>query len=153
MPKGNQQPSTSRGSSMVTRQRPRSPRSPPKAAKKRQKKTHAPAPPTTPEEEKVYGETTDPSLVTHPDKRYVHKAMLNAWKITRGNPMCFIFDSHSPARQFKRGVPFTDNQDFPLYGRPPHKDLTESDTDTPGLMPFSPCNYKCVSPPIVWEQR
>lgn len=133
----------------MTRQRPRSPRSPAKPVNKRQKLQHPPQP-STKAEDAAYGKTTDPLLVTHPDERHIHMSMSESWKITKNHPMWFIFDAHSPARQFKRGVPFREDQDFPTYGKPPYADLTETDTDDPGLMPFSPCNYKYVSFSCVW---
>lgn len=125
-------------SSNVTSRKPQSPRSPRQPAKKRQKR----ASPTESEIEEAYENTTDPLLVTHPVERLVHESLSESWKVTRGNQMCFIFDAHSPARQFKRGVPFRQNAEYPIYGKPPYDNLTETDEDEPGLMPFSPCNYK-----------
>jgi hypothetical protein len=58
--------------------------------------------------------------------------------------MWFIFDSHSPARHFKRGVPYDAAKDFPGYGKPPYDDITETDQNPVELMPFAPWLYKYV---------
>ena len=53
--------------------------------------------------------------------------------------MCYIFDAVSPARQFKRGLPFAESATFPDYADGSPGDITETDMkDDPGLMPYMP---------------
>jgi len=54
--------------------------------------------------------------------------------------MCFIFDTISPARQFKRGMPFDEDGEFPEYAEEESGNVTETD-DNLGLMPYMPETY------------
>jgi hypothetical protein len=56
--------------------------------------------------------------------------------------MCFIFDAITPARQFKRGMPYQADAEFPDYGPEPWVDLTESDDPTTGWMPYKPISQE-----------
>jgi hypothetical protein len=60
--------------------------------------------------------------------------------------MWFIFDGHTPARQFKRSMPYDSDEEFPPYGTHPWSDLTESDLSGSdgALMPYAPASYKSV---------
>lgn len=92
---------------------------------------------------------TDPARITQPISAHVHDALKNAWRINRALPMCFIFDSVSPARQFKRGMLFSDVDFTHQYPRYPKKDssdvddITETDGDPP-WMPYWPRAYTYV---------
>lgn len=56
--------------------------------------------------------------------------------------MCFLFDSVSPARQFKIGSKYTDEDPFADYGPPPYGgSITETDDDNV-LQPFYPIEYE-----------
>jgi hypothetical protein len=87
---------------------------------------------------------TDPSEVRVPDPGLIHPALLKAWVVYRENPMWFLFDSTSPARHFKCGVPYREDKDFPGYGKHPSEDLTETDDEPPGLMPYGPWAYRYI---------
>lgn len=88
-----------------------------------------------------YPQTTDPSEVREPVKKEVHRNLRTAWKVDTGHQMCYIFDSISPARQFKRGTPFDRNKEFPGFGPYPWDDLTDTDGEDPGWMPFAPVKH------------
>ena len=124
---------------------PRAANSPPRKKKKTKGKKRAPPPPEESESEEVdYEDITDPAKIDHPVLRLVHRRLKDGWAIDNENPMCFIFDKHSPARHFKRGVSYREKKDFRDYGKPPYDDLTETDGGPSGLMPFTPWAVKCV---------
>ena len=114
-------------------------------AKKTKGKKAAAAPP---EEVKRYRDTTDPAEVNRLPGGIVHGNLKGAWTVDKGNPMWFIFDLHSPARHFKRGVRSLPGRDFPGYSKPPYEDLTETDDreddDEPGWIQFAPFVVKYV---------
>jgi hypothetical protein len=83
-----------------------------------------------------------PANIVQPISGLVHPALLNAWTINKSVNMCFIFDAVSPARQFKRGVLFDEDGTFPNYNDEDLGDVTETDVDLPGLMPFAPREYE-----------
>ena len=85
---------------------------------------------------------TDPTRVNRPISTAIHNNLKDAWMINKALPMCFIFDSVSPARRFKRGMLYTDDGDFPDYNEEDVGDVTETDTDLPGLMPYMPDEYQ-----------
>jgi hypothetical protein len=72
----------------------------------------------------------------------VHPALAQGYRIQSSHPMWFIFDYHTPSRQFKRGMKYSDVIDFPAYSKPPYEDLTETDEPPPGLMPFAVPSHK-----------
>ena len=125
---------------------PRAANSPPKKKKKTRKgKKKAPPPPSDSESEEVeYEDVTDPTKVDGAVLRLVHRRLRQAWVVDNGNPMWFIFDKHSPARHFKRGMSFREGGDFPDYSEPPYDDLTETDGGPSLLMPFTPWAVRCV---------
>lgn len=102
----------------------------------------APPPPDT--EEDDYNNIKDPAEVEYPVEEYIHHKLKDGWTIEKENPMWFIFDRHSPARHFKRGVRFNPKAEFPAYSAPPYEDLTESDGGLNMLMPFAPWAVKYV---------
>lgn len=102
--------------------------------------------PSSPISDSSYPETTDPTKVTRPVEELVHEMMSRAWKVNNDRPMCFIFDVVNPARQFKRGMLYDEDAEFPDYGPEPWDDLTEADTDEPGWMPYKPIAYQQVFP-------
>jgi hypothetical protein len=122
--------------------------SPPKTRKKPPAKKQKPVEKTR--EESIdpscdeYAEITDPALVTCPVNSCILPVNSDAWTVVSGNPMWFIFDSYSPARNFKRGMPFDENKDFPIYNKVSCDDLTETDDNPIMLMPFAPMAYKYV---------
>ena len=77
--------------------------------------------------------------VTEPVLSLVSKKLLRTgWKVNRHLQMCYIFDSVSPAQQWKRGTMYTEDDPWATYGPgPPWPDLTESDkTGTPQQLYF-----------------
>jgi hypothetical protein len=68
----------------------------------------------------------------------VHKSLEFAWTVNKALPMCFIFDTLSPARQFKQGMLWSDGDDYPSYNNVDLGDVTETDGDPPGWMPYWP---------------
>jgi hypothetical protein len=153
MPKAKEPATPTRKSSRIQKQPSR--RHSPKKTKNQRKKYEPKKKrnPPPPQEEPVdpaskeYPPITNPLKVTCPVADEVHPLLSQAWVIHNGNPMWFIFDAHSPARHFKRGVRFQENLDFPGYSEPPYGDLTETDKDPPGLMPFAPWEHKYVHQP------
>jgi hypothetical protein len=86
------------------------------------------------------GETT-PSNVNQPVSTLVHPNLTSAWTINKAMPMCFIFDTVLPARQFKRGLVFSEDPDapFPRHNEVDPGEITETDMDEssgPGLTPI-----------------
>jgi hypothetical protein len=71
----------------------------------------------------------------------VHRNLGSAWKINRNHQMCYIFDAVVPARQWKRGTVYTDDDPWAEYGPPPWPDLTETD-DKNTLKPYYPRKYE-----------
>ncbi len=100
-----------------------------------------------PEGDPPRGET-NPARVNQPISALVHNDLKNAWRINKALPMCFIFDAVSPACQFKRGMPFTDDDAYPRYPTKEDSDgaddITETDGDPPGWMPYKPRVYTYV---------
>jgi hypothetical protein len=88
-----------------------------------------------------YEETIDPTALTIPVNEHVHSDLQRAWKINRCLPMWFVFDTVTPARQFKRGTYYLEEKSFADYGPEPWDDLTESDTGSPGWVPYKPRVY------------
>lgn len=76
----------------------------------------------------------------------VNGALVRAFKINKKLPMSFIFDHVSPARRFKRGMPFDEAGSFPDCTREEMADATDTDdidevTGRGLLMPFDPKPY------------
>lgn len=139
---------TTRRSERISKRPQPTSRSPTKREPKRRKRTQRaakrPVAAIEPPEDPGYADTTDSWLVTKPVEKFVHKSLSLGWAINQENPMWYIFDAHSPARHFKRGVPFDEKSEFPMYGKKPYVDLTETDEPPPGLMPYRPWNHTCV---------
>jgi hypothetical protein len=76
----------------------------------------------------------------------IHENLQSAWKINERNELCFIFDSHSPARQFQRGTQYSDDLGFPEPGRTTPDNLTETDEPDGGLMPYMARSYSYAPP-------
>jgi len=83
---------------------------------------------------------TDPAKVNQPISAAIHPNLKNAWRVNKALPMCFIFDSVSPAHRFKRGIPFNEDGEFPEYTKEDSSNVTETDDDPP-LMPYAPARY------------
>jgi hypothetical protein len=79
---------------------------------------------------------TDPAKVNRPISTIVHENLKSAWAINKALPMCFIFDTISPARQFKRGTPFDEQGQFPEYSEGELNNVTETDGDPIPWMPY-----------------
>lgn len=104
----------------------------------------APDPPE-PEDQEEYAKTMDRKMVVGPVEELVDEELANAWKVNRHNQMCFIFDVVNPARQFKRGMRYKEDQDFADYGPDPWYDLTEDDCkEGSGWTPYKPLSHRCV---------
>jgi len=82
-------------------------------------------------------------MVVGPVEELVDEELANAWRVNRHNQMCFIFDVINPARQFKRGMKYKEDQDFADYGPDPWYDLTEDDCKD-GWTPYKPLSHRCV---------
>ena len=137
--------SVTRESTRLREQRKRVPTK--KKSRKRARPEPPPdSPPDSPSPPERYSQVTNPAKVDRPVQKYVHPALALAWTINRKNPMWYIFDGHTPARHFKRDMPYDANKNFPAYGPPPWDDLTENDlSGSDALMPYAPPSYKCVS--------
>lgn len=84
----------------------------------------------------------DPVDISEPVTALVHKNLRNAWQINKNLPICFIFDSISPARRFKRGMPHNENIDFPVYNDKESGNVTETDdVACPGWMQYMQDDY------------
>lgn len=121
--------------------------SPQKRRPKRRKQAQKSAPPDQDPEDLNYDKIEDSSLVTRPVAKHVHPSLSNAWVVQPLNPMWFIFDGPTPARQFKRGVPLDETKEYPVYSKPPYEDLTESEPEEGHLMPFAPAAHTYVCSP------
>jgi hypothetical protein len=88
-----------------------------------------------------YPQVKDPSKVDRPIEEEIHENLSTAWKVDTGHQMCYIFDTISPARQFKRGMPFDDDKEFADYAPEPWEDLTDTDNEETGWMPFKPVKH------------
>jgi len=87
----------------------------------------------------------DRKMVVGPVEELVDEELANAWRVNRHNQMCFIFDVINPARQFKRGMKYKEDQDFADYGPDPWYDLTEDDCKVgSGWTPYKPLSHRCV---------
>ena len=88
----------------------------------------------------------DPTNVDGPIRTIVHRNMGSAWSINKELPMCFIFDSVSPARWFKCGMPYSDSEKIalPVLNDKELKsgNVTETDGPEPGLMPYAHDPYQ-----------
>lgn len=83
---------------------------------------------------------TNPRLVKGPVRELIHENLAGAkWKIYR-HQMCYIFDAVVPARQWKRGTVYTEEEPWAEYGPPPWPDLTETDR-LPRQKPYYPRAY------------
>ena len=87
---------------------------------------------------------TDSAKIGQPIHRLVHKSLRAAWTINSSLPMCFIFDAVSPARRFKRGMPYSDSDAavFPEYNASESGNVTETDGPEPGFMPYVYKQYR-----------
>lgn len=117
-----------------------------KKGKKKAGKKRVPSEAT--ESEDDYSLTTNPSNVRGPVEDLVHASLEEAYRVRRVKfrSMPFIFDTYSPARLFKRGVVYNEDEDFPLHNGDPEEDseATETDTQPPGLMPYAPMPFRYV---------
>lgn len=82
-------------------------------------------------------DSTDPTIAVEPAEGFIHKSLVNGWKIYPQHQMCYIFDAVTPGRQWKRGTKYTDASPWAEYGPAPWPDLTESD-DEGILKPYYP---------------
>jgi len=88
------------------------------------------------------GSIADPGKVRWPIANLVSPALATAWKVYPKQKMCFIFDPVSTAHQFKQGMLYDEDSDFPrdtLDG-----DITETDGPGAGWMPVAPTLVRCV---------
>ena len=83
----------------------------------------------------------EPGKITQPISTIVHETLQNAWAINKNAHLAYLFDVVSPVRQFKRGMPFTEEGEFPEYSEGTAGDVTETDDDPPGWMPYMPREY------------
>ena len=88
------------------------------------------------------GSITNPTKVKQPFISQVNPALSLAWRVNPKHDMCFIFDSTSPARRFKRGMVFNEDADFPTDTH--DGNITETDGPGPGWMPVDPGIVRCV---------
>ena len=113
-----------------------------KATAKQHKHSTSPPPETDaeagPPEVDPPASETNPANITRPISTAIHPNLMSAWRINQALPMHFLFDSTSPARQFKRGMPFDEDKEFPEYDDGDPGDITETDVPPDGLMPYMP---------------
>src|ERR1700679_1102705 len=88
-----------------------------------------------------YGQINDPSLVTGPANHLVHPLMAKGWSIRPDHKMCFVFDSHSPARRFQRGSENHPASTLPTHGSEADAYITDTDDEEPGWIPFGPQDH------------
>lgn len=95
---------------------------------------------------------TDPTLVDQPVIDLVHKNLTNAWRLHPQHQMCYIFDFVTPARQWKRGTRYTEDDPRATYGPAPWPDLTETD-ENGGLQSYYPREFQWVTFNylIIWD--
>ena len=89
------------------------------------------------------GGLTDPAKVKRPVTSLISPILATSWRVYQKHDMCFIFDSTSPARRFKRGMIFNEEAEFPEDTH--DGDVTETDGPSPGWMPVDPAIVRCVS--------
>lgn len=82
----------------------------------------------------------------------IHENLRSAWTVNSKLEMCFKFDYVSPARQFQRGTPYTDDAVFPEPGNTTPDDLTETDNpDCGGWVPYLSRTYTyALNPPLLY---
>ena len=90
---------------------------------------------------------TDPASINQPLSALIDENLKKAWAINKKQPMCFIFDSVSPAREFLRGMEYDEGADFPEPDDKDGSQITDTD-DVPMLMPIMPGEPKYVAPPL-----
>jgi len=88
--------------------------------------------------------TRYPAQVTELDLSLVSKKLKRTgWKVNRKLQMCYIFDSISPGRQWKRNSVYTEADPWATYGGgPPWPDVTESDERDVPQQPYFPREVK-----------
>jgi hypothetical protein len=91
-----------------------------------------------------YGQINDPSIITGPVNDLVHPLMSKGWTIRPDHPMCFVFDSHSPARRFQPGPPNHPASTLPTGGSEAEQAITEIDDNAPGWIPLAPQGHRYV---------
>ena len=87
---------------------------------------------------------SDQAEIRRPSLKLIHPSLRSAWAINKHLPICFIFDTVSPARRFKRGTLFDEDADFPEYDEGESGNVTETDIPPPGLMPYNIADYEYV---------
>lgn len=87
-----------------------------------------------------YPKTTDVGKVEYPVPKYTNPLLSLAWNgSARGDcPMCYVFDTVLPSRQFDRTNPFHGDKELPL-SESDDKDIVDVDGQGEGLMP---CDVK-----------
>jgi hypothetical protein len=90
-----------------------------------------PSPPPSQMDAASYIRVRKPRQVYQPVMSVVHPLLQGAWKINRRHKMGLIFDVVNPARQFKRGSDYNDDDDLPYAKHVPNSrddpNVTESD--------------------------
>lgn len=111
-----------------------------------------PARPIQPAEQAITANNSSLNTI-QPVASKIHENLKTAWVVNPKLEMCFAFDYISPARQFKRGVPYDESMNFPEPGDTPPDDLTETDSgEAIGWIPYMSPSYKYV-PPILCTHR
>ena len=82
-------------------------------------------------------EEVKPANVNGPIRALIHRNLANTWSINKKLQMCYIFDSVSPARHFKHGMPFSAKADFPILEGDELGNVMDTDVDPPGLMLYT----------------
>ena len=88
---------------------------------------------------------TNPTKIKQPISSLVHECLTSAWVINPKSKLHYLFDVVSPVRQFKRGMPYVEEGQFPEYSPETAGDITETDGGPDGLMPYMPREYLYVA--------
>ena len=95
------------------------------------------------DDELASDDQTDPREVIEPVTKLIHISFAEVkWRLYTYHQMCWIFDSVSPARQWKRGTVYTDEDPWAEYGDSPWSELTETDDPRAPQQPYCPREHK-----------
>lgn len=87
-------------------------------------------------------EETTSRKIKQPISTLVHPTLKSSWVINPHMDMSLIFDTVSPARQFKRGTVDDGSQDFPVLDTGDLDDITETDAPGSSWIQYMPGKYK-----------
>ena len=83
-----------------------------------------------------------PKNIKQPISKFIHPALTSSWAINTTMKMCFIFDTTSPTRQFKRGTEDDGSVPFPQHNDTNLSDVTETDAADTSWIQYLPKQYE-----------